>query len=78
MVEAISNCHVNLGRKNKMKSALTMTKWIAEKTVGKEEHAKLKPEEKEHKYPVGILQADHLAVISSIPSDLTERPGDLR
>jgi 2-oxoglutarate ferredoxin oxidoreductase subunit beta len=58
VVEAISNCHVNLGRKNKMKSALTMTKWIAEKTVGKEEHAKLTPEEKEHKYPVGILQAD--------------------
>ncbi len=58
VVEAISNCHVNLGRKNKMKSALSMTKWIAEKTVGKDDHAKLPPGEKEHKYPVGILEED--------------------
>ncbi len=58
VVEAISNCHVNLGRKNKMKSALAMTKWIAGKTVTKFDYEKMTPEEKEHKYPVGILKQD--------------------
>jgi 2-oxoglutarate ferredoxin oxidoreductase subunit beta len=58
VVEAISNCHVNLGRKNRMRSALSMTKWIADKTVTKYDYEKMTPEEKEHKYPVGILKAD--------------------
>jgi 2-oxoglutarate ferredoxin oxidoreductase subunit beta len=58
VVEAISNCHVNLGRKNRMRSALSMTKWIAEKTVTKYDYDKMTAEEKEHKYPVGILKAD--------------------
>jgi 2-oxoglutarate ferredoxin oxidoreductase subunit beta len=58
VVEAISNCHVNLGRKNRMRSALAMTRWIADRTVSKHEYEKLKPEEREHKYPVGILWKD--------------------
>ena len=58
VVEAISNCHVNLGRKNRMRSALSMTKWIAEKTVTKYDYDKMTAEEKEHKYPVGILKED--------------------
>ncbi len=58
VVEAISNCHVNLGRKNHMKSALSMTRWIAEKTVTKHDFDKMTPEEKEHKYPVGVLWTD--------------------
>jgi 2-oxoglutarate ferredoxin oxidoreductase subunit beta len=58
IVEAISNCHVNLGSKNKMKSPLVMTKWIASKTVTKYDYEKMTPEEKEHKYPVGVLKED--------------------
>jgi 2-oxoglutarate ferredoxin oxidoreductase subunit beta len=58
VVEAISNCHINLGGKNKMKSPLVMTKWIASKTVTKYDYEKMTPEEKEHKYPVGILKED--------------------
>ncbi len=58
VVEAISNCHVNLGSKNHMKSALAMTRWIAEKTLIKLDYDKLSPEEKKHKYPVGILWKD--------------------
>jgi 2-oxoglutarate ferredoxin oxidoreductase subunit beta len=58
VVEAISNCHVNLGRKNTMRSALSMTKWIAERTVTKPDYEKMSPEEREHRYPVGILKQD--------------------
>ena len=58
VVEAISNCHVNLGRKNTMRSALSMTRWIAERTATRQEYDKLPPEERAHRYPVGILKQD--------------------
>lgn len=58
VVEVISNCHINLGRKNKMKDPITMSKWIAGRTVTKAQYEKLPPEERNHKYPVGILEQD--------------------
>jgi 2-oxoglutarate/2-oxoacid ferredoxin oxidoreductase subunit beta len=56
VVEVISNCHVNLGRKNRMKDPITMNKWIASRSVTKAEYEKL--EDKDHSYPVGILNED--------------------
>jgi 2-oxoglutarate ferredoxin oxidoreductase subunit beta len=56
VVEVISNCHVNLGRRNKMKDPIAMNRWIASRSVTKAEYEKL--EDKEHKYPVGILKED--------------------
>lgn len=58
VVEAISNCHVNLGRKNKMKDPISMTKWISSRSVNKKEYEKLALEDRNHKYPVGILKED--------------------
>lgn len=58
VVEVISNCHINLGRRNKMKDPLTMCRWIAGRTVTKAQYDALTPEEKENKYAVGILQED--------------------
>lgn len=58
VVEVISNCHINLGRKNKMKDPITMSKWIAGRTVTRAQYEKLAPEDRNHKYPVGILQED--------------------
>ncbi len=58
VVEAISNCHVNLGRKNKMKDPITMTKWIAGRSINKKDYENLAPEDRDHKYPVGILKED--------------------
>lgn len=58
VVEAISNCHINLGRRNKMKDPISMTKWIGSRTVTKAQYDKLSPEERNHKYPVGILKED--------------------
>lgn len=59
VVEVISNCHINLGRKNKMKDPITMSKWIAGRTVTRAQYDKLAPEDRDHKYPVGILQEDN-------------------
>jgi 2-oxoglutarate ferredoxin oxidoreductase subunit beta len=58
VVEVISNCHINLGRRNKMKDPLTMDRWIASKTVSKAEYEKLPLEERENKYSVGLLYED--------------------
>lgn len=58
VVEAVSNCHINLGRKNKMKSPLTMTKWIDSKTITKKRFEELPKDERRGKYPVGILKQD--------------------
>jgi 2-oxoglutarate ferredoxin oxidoreductase subunit beta len=58
VVEVISNCHVNLGRKNKMKDPISMARWIDEKSVPKAKFDKLSPEEQAGKYPLGILKED--------------------
>jgi 2-oxoglutarate ferredoxin oxidoreductase subunit beta len=58
VVEVISNCHINLGRRNKMKDPITMGRWIASQTVTKAQFEKLAPENRSHKYTVGILQED--------------------
>lgn len=58
VVEAISNCHINLGRKNRMKDPIAMDRWIAGRSVTKVEYDKLAPGDRNHKYPVGVLMED--------------------
>ena len=55
VVEVMSNCHVNLGRRNKMKSPLVMTKYIRDITMSLADFEKLSPEEQAPKYPLGIF-----------------------
>jgi 2-oxoglutarate ferredoxin oxidoreductase subunit beta len=58
VVEVISNCHINLGRKNKMKNPIAMSRWIADKTISQSAFEKLSTEEKRKKYPIGIFKED--------------------
>lgn len=58
VVEVISNCHINLGRRNRMKDPISMTRWIESRTVSKAQYEKLSPEERLHKYPTGVLFQD--------------------
>jgi len=58
VVEVISNCHINLGRRNRMKDPIAMTKWIEGRTVSKAQYEKMTEEERRHKYPTGILSED--------------------
>jgi 2-oxoglutarate ferredoxin oxidoreductase subunit beta len=57
-VEVFSNCHVNLGRKNKMATAMANLEWIDNISLGKAKFEKLEDEEKEGKFPTGILKHD--------------------
>jgi 2-oxoglutarate ferredoxin oxidoreductase subunit beta len=60
-VEALSNCHINLGRKNKMANAMENLDWIDSITVSKKKYDALTPEEQMNKLPTGILKQDQEA-----------------
>ncbi len=58
MAEALSNCHINLGRKNKMVSAMDNLKWIDNITIPKKKYDELSKEEQVNLFPTGILHQD--------------------
>ena len=57
-VEVFSNCHVNLGRKNKMATAMANLEWIDSISMAKAKFEKLEPEEQKGIFPTGILKQD--------------------
>ncbi len=57
-VEALSNCHINLGRKNKMTNAMENLDWIDSITTSKKKYDALPEEEKLNMFPTGILKQD--------------------
>jgi len=58
LVEALSNCHINLGRKNKMNSAMENLDWIDSITVSKKKYDAMSPEEQLNLLPTGVLHQD--------------------
>ena len=57
-VDVLSNCHINLGRKNKMASAMQNLDWIDDITLPKKKWEALPEEEKINYFPTGILKHD--------------------
>ena len=57
-VEVLSNCHINLGRKNKMANAMENLDWIDSITMPKKKYDALSDEEKINYLPTGILKED--------------------
>ena len=55
MVEAMSNCHIQFGRRNEMGDPVTMMKWLKDSAVAVEKARKMKPESLEGKFIIGIL-----------------------
>lgn len=56
--DIFSNCHINLGRKNKMPQATQMLEWIDKMLVNKAKFELLSNEEKKGRFAFGILHAD--------------------
>lgn len=56
--DIFSNCHINLGRKNKMGEAIQNLNWIENRTVSKTKFDLLSNEEKVDKFPTGILKQE--------------------
>jgi len=58
MAEVLSNCHINLGRKNKMVSAMENLEWIDNITVPLKKYEAMTPEEQLNLFPTGVLKQD--------------------
>jgi 2-oxoglutarate ferredoxin oxidoreductase subunit beta len=56
--DIFSNCHVNLGRKNKMGEAVQNLDWIDSITLPKRKYDELSDAEKVGKFPTGTLHKD--------------------
>ncbi len=57
-LDILSNCHINLGRKNKMVSAMANLEWIDSITAPKKKYDAMTPEEQLNILPTGILKQD--------------------
>ncbi|HNQ01948.1 MAG TPA: hypothetical protein PKN59_06625, partial [Syntrophales bacterium] len=51
----LSNCHTQFGRRNKMASPVRMLEWFKENSVRMHATSKMKPEEIEGKFIIGVL-----------------------
>ncbi len=58
MMEVLSNCHINLGRKNKMVSAMENLEWIDSISMPKKKYDALSEEEQLNLLPLGVLKQD--------------------
>jgi 2-oxoglutarate ferredoxin oxidoreductase subunit beta len=54
-IEVLSNCHINLGRKNKMASAMENLEWIDSITTPLSKYEKMSEEERLNLLPTGVL-----------------------
>jgi 2-oxoglutarate ferredoxin oxidoreductase subunit beta len=54
--DIMSNCHINLGRKNKMASAMQNLDWIDSITMPKRKWEQLSEEEQLNVFPTGVLK----------------------
>jgi 2-oxoglutarate/2-oxoacid ferredoxin oxidoreductase subunit beta len=61
-LEVFSNCHVNLGRKNKMASAVSNLEWIDSISIAKTKFEMLEAEDKIGKFPTGVLKQDETMI----------------
>ena len=57
-IEVLSNCHINLGRKNKMVSAMENLAWIDSISMAKSKYDKLPEEDQLNILPLGVLKQD--------------------
>ncbi|KPK35239.1 MAG: 2-oxoacid:ferredoxin oxidoreductase subunit beta [Nitrospira bacterium SG8_35_1] len=55
VVEVMSNCHVQFGRRNKMADPVTMLKWLKDHAVSKDNGSSMSPDSLEDKFTIGIL-----------------------
>ena len=58
IIEALTNCHTQFGRRNKMADAIKMIDWISSRVVPMNKAAKMSPEELKGKILTGVMHHD--------------------
>jgi 2-oxoglutarate ferredoxin oxidoreductase subunit beta len=70
VVEVMSNCHVQFGRRNKMGDPVTMLNWFKENAVSKDKGLSMPPDSLDDKFTIGILvdldKPDYIAEYNKI------------
>jgi len=57
LVEAITPCHTQYGRKNKYKSPVDMYKWMKKAAISVERYEELPEDQREDRLPIGVFVA---------------------
>lgn len=55
VVEAMSNCHIQFGRRNEIEDPVTMMKWLKDHAVTAKKAQRMKPRALEDKFTIGVL-----------------------
>ncbi len=71
-IEAISQCPTYFGRKNRMRSAIEMMRWMKENSINRRKAARMEPEELSGKLIVGDFINEEREELSNIIYDLIE------
>jgi len=72
-VDALSQCPTYYGRRNKLRSAMEMLNWFKDRAVPSSSWEKMPLEEREGKFPIGILKKVELPELSEVYEDLIRR-----
>jgi len=75
VVEVISNCHVQYGRRNQLGDAVEMLKGFKKNAVTVTKAAKLSPEELEGKTTIGVLADRQLPISTEEYEKVRQRAG---
>jgi 2-oxoglutarate ferredoxin oxidoreductase subunit beta len=73
VVEVMSNCHIQFGRRNEMGDPVTMMKWLRDHAVGIEKARKMTPDSLEDKFTIGVLTDQGKPVYTDEYQEIRER-----
>ncbi len=72
-IETISQCPINYGKRNGMKSVEEMLKWQKESAVDIKKWERLSPEDREGKFPTGVLYHENRSEYSRLYDKVIEK-----
>ena len=75
VVEVMSNCHVQYGRRNEMKDPVTMIKWFRDHAVSVGKTETMTPESLQDKFTIGVLTDVEKPVYTEDYQRIRERTG---
>lgn len=72
-IDALSQCPTYFGRRNKFRTPLDMMNWFKERSVSQKDWEKMNPEEREGKFPVGVLTKTEAPELTEVYGQLIEK-----
>lgn len=75
VVEVMSNCHIQFGRRNRMGDPVTMMKWLRDHAVTVAKADTLSAEEMKDRFTIGVLQDMEKPVYTEEYSKIRDRAG---